>query len=186
MISSIRSPARYATRVSWARRWGRKLEPDDETASEIAAYYQAIPTAMRSSSPGAPRACLTRNPAYGPSTEDYLLRTTTLGPAAVRALARPIPGSAAGAAGSRRRLQHPRHDAGYRVLRCPIRVPRVRRRNIEILIGTLLRPCIRKTRLAAFDCACQCGAAQRSSSAARARRAREALKLPNKKYPRPS
>jgi len=57
--------------------------------------------------------------------------------------------------------------------------------NIDILLGTLLRPLHRKTRVAAFEALANAaqhdlGVAQRIHS-----RAREALKLPDKKYPKP-
>ena len=83
----------------------------------------------------------------------------------------------------------------YRLVR-PIRRVRIWNRNperaralaaanIDILLGTLLRPLHRKTRLAAFEAlanaALHNGAiAQRIHS-----RAREALKLPDKRYPKP-
>jgi len=73
----------------------------------------------------------------------------------------------------------------YRVLALPDpRASALAAHNIEILIGTLLRPLHRKTRLAAFDALVN--AARHSEAVARRvhARAREALKLPNKKYPK--
>jgi hypothetical protein len=74
----------------------------------------------------------------------------------------------------------------YRVLALPD--PRARAlaaENVEILLGTLLRPLHRKTRMAAFEALAN---AARHDAAVAQRiqaRAREALKLPNKKYPKP-
>jgi hypothetical protein len=57
--------------------------------------------------------------------------------------------------------------------------------NVDILLGTLLRPLHRKTRLAAFEALAN--AARHGEAVARRihSRAREALKLPDKKYPKP-
>jgi hypothetical protein len=74
---------------------------------------------------------------------------------------------------------------GYRIL--ALRDPRavtLAGANIDILLGTLLRPIHRKTRLAAFQALAN---AARSGPEAAKRihaRARDALKLPNKKYPK--
>ena len=73
----------------------------------------------------------------------------------------------------------------YRVLALPDpRASALAANNIEILMGTLLRPLHRKTRLAAFDALVN--AARYSEAVARRvhARAREALKLPNKRYPK--
>ena len=77
-------------------------------------------------------------------------------------------------------------DAFNRMLALPDpRASALAASNIEILIGTLLRPLHRKTRLAAFDALVN--AARHNEAVARRvhARAREALKLPNKKYPKP-
>jgi hypothetical protein len=73
----------------------------------------------------------------------------------------------------------------YRVL--ALRDPRAVKlagANLDILLGTLLRPLHRKTRLAAFDALAN--AARSSPEAARRvlAGARDALKLPDKKYPK--
>jgi len=177
--------SRYATRVSWARRWGRKLEPDDETASEIAAYYQAIRDRDAVEFSYRASSVLTRIPAYATFNQDYLLRTNDLArllfvrsldqylavPRAVQDLVE----------GSNIHVMM----LAYRVLALPDpRAFALAADNIEILIGTLLRPLHRKTRLAAFDALVN---AARHSEAVAQRvhaRAREALKLPNKKYPK--
>jgi hypothetical protein len=74
----------------------------------------------------------------------------------------------------------------YRVLALPD--PRARAlaaENVEILLGTLLRPLHRKTRMVAFDALAN--AARHDEAVARRihARAREALRLPDKKYPKP-
>jgi hypothetical protein len=74
----------------------------------------------------------------------------------------------------------------YRVLALPD--PRARAlaaANAEILLGTLLRPLHRKTRMAAFEALAN--ASRHDEAVARHihARAREALKLPDRKYPKP-
>jgi hypothetical protein len=78
-----------------------------------------------------------------------------------------------------------RGKALYRVLALPdARARALAADNIEILLGTLLRPLHRKTRMAAFDALAN--AARHSEMVAQRvhARAREALKLPDKKYPK--
>jgi hypothetical protein len=73
----------------------------------------------------------------------------------------------------------------YRVLALPdARAQTLAAANVDILLGTLLRPLHRRTRLAAFDALVN---AARGDAAVAARihaRAREALKLPDKRYPK--
>jgi hypothetical protein len=73
----------------------------------------------------------------------------------------------------------------YRVLALPDqRAQALAAAHVEILLGTLLRPLHRRTRLAAFDALVN---AARGDAAVAARihaRAREALKLPDKRYPK--
>jgi hypothetical protein len=185
--------SRYATRVSWAKvgplpllgGGKRKDDPDDETTTTLAAYYQAI----RDGDPNefARRASnvLTRIPAYATFNQNLLLRTNDLArllfvrsleqylelPEAVQDLVE----------GSNIHVMM----LAYRVLALPD--PRARAlaaANIEILIGTLLRPIHRKTRMVAFEALAN--AARHDEAVARRihDRAREALKLPDKKYPK--
>lgn len=56
--------------------------------------------------------------------------------------------------------------------------------NIEILIGTLLRPILRKTRLPAFDALANAARHDGKTAARVLARARDALRLPDKKYPK--
>jgi hypothetical protein len=156
------------------------------TASEIAVYYQAIRDrdplefARRASN------VLTRVPAYASFNQHELLRTNDLArllfvrsldqylavPQAVQDLVE----------GSNIHVMM----LAYRVLALPD--PRARALaadNVEILLGTLLRPLHRKTRMAAFEALAN--AARHDEAVARRihARAREALKLPDKKYPKP-
>ncbi len=180
--------SRYATRISWRRRWNPKEKPDavEITASEVAAYYQAIRD--RDANEFARRAAnvLTRIPAYTTFNQNELLRTNDLArllfvrsldqylavPQAVQDLVE----------GSNIHVMM----LAYRVLALPD--PRARAlaaENVEILLGTLLRPLHRKTRMAAFEALAN--AARHDEAVARRihARAHEALKLPDKKYPKP-
>lgn len=179
--------SRYATRVSWARRWNQQTKPDadDKTTSLIATYYQAI--RIRDPAEFSRRASnvLTRIPAYATFNQQQLLRTNDLArllfvrsldqylavPEAVQDLVE----------GSNIHVMM----LAYRVLALPdARAQVLAADNIEILLGTLLRPIHRKTRMAAFDALAN--AARHSEEVARRvhARAREALKLPDKKYPK--
>lgn len=180
--------SRYATRVSWARLWGRKPEPDadDKTASEIAAYYQAIRDRDPVEFSRRASNVLTRIPAYASFNQGQLLRTNDLArllfvrsldqylavPLAVQDLVE----------GSNIHVMM----LAYRVLALPDeRARALAADNVDILLGTLLRPLHRKTRMAAFEALAN--AARHSEAVARRihDRAREALKLPDKKYPKP-
>ena len=180
--------SRYATRISWRRRWNPTEKPDavEITASEVAVYYQAIRD--RDPVEFARRAAnvLTRIPAYVTFSQHELLRTNDLArllfvrsldqylavPQAVQDLVE----------GSNIHVMM----LAYRVLALPD--PRARAlaaENVEILLGTLLRPLHRKTRMAAFEALAN---AARHDAAVAQRihaRAREALKLPDRKYPKP-
>jgi hypothetical protein len=72
--------SRYATRISWRRRWNPSEKPDqvEITATEVAVYYQAIRD--RDPVEFARRAAnvLTRIPAYVTFSQHELLRTNDL------------------------------------------------------------------------------------------------------------
>ena len=55
---------------------------------------------------------------------------------------------------------------------------------LEILLGTLLRPLHRKTRMAAFGALANAARADQTAAARVLRRAREALRLPDTRYPK--
>ncbi len=180
--------SRYTTRISWRRRWNPKEKPDEVeiTASEIAVYYQAIRD--RDPIEFARRAAnvLTRIPAYATFNQHELLRTNNLArllfvrsldqylavPQAVQDLVE----------GSNIHVM----KLAYRVLALPD--PRARAlaaENVEILLGTLLRPLHRKTRMAAFEALANAARHDEAVAGRIHTRAREALKLPDKKYPKP-
>lgn len=179
--------SRYATRISWARLWGRKQRPDadDKTTSEIAGYYQAIRDRDAVEFSRRASNVLTRIPAYASFNQRQLLRLNDLArllfvrsldhylaaPQAVQDLVE----------GSNIHVMM----LAYRVLALPdARARALAADNIDILLGTLLRPLHRKTRMAAFEALAN--AARHSEAVARRihARAREALKLPDKKYPK--
>lgn len=179
--------ARYATRISWNQVWGRnkKADAEDQATKDVAATYQAIRDrdpqefALRASN------VLTRIPAYATFSQDQLLRTNDLARllfvrsldqylAVPRAVQDLIEGSNI----------HVMMLA-YRVLAQPdARARKLAAENVDILLGTLLRPLQRKTRMAAFEALAN--AARHDEAIARRihARAREALKLPDKKYPK--
>lgn len=179
--------SRYATRISWNRMWGRsdKADAEDKTTSEIAGYYQAIRDRDPVEFSHRASNVLTRIPAYASFNQTQLLRTNDLArllfvrsldqylavPRAVQDLVE----------GSNIHVMM----LAYRVLALPD--PRARALaadNVDILLGTLLRPLHRKTRMAAFEALAN--AARHDEGVARRIlvRAREALKLPDKKYPK--
>lgn len=179
--------SRYATRISWNRIWGRnkKADAEDKVTTEIAGYYQAIRDRDAEEFSRRASNVLTRIPAYATFSQDQLLRTNDLARllfvrsleqylAVPRAVQDLIEGSNI----------HVMMLA-YRVLALPD--PRARAlaaQNVDILLGTLLRPLQRKTRMAAFEALAN--AARHDEAVARRvhARAREALKLPDKKYPK--
>ena len=178
--------SRYATRISWNRmRHGQQRDAGDQTASELAAYYQSIRDHDAPEFSRRAANVLTRIPAYASFNQGLLLRSNDLArllfvrsleqylelPQAVQDLVE----------GSNIHVMM----LAYRVLALPD--PRARvlaAENVEILLGTLLRPLHRKTRKAAFEALAN--AARHDEAVARRihGRAREALKLPDKKYPK--
>jgi hypothetical protein len=179
--------SRYATRISWKRMWNRDAKPgaEDETTSQIAAYYQAIRDRDPEEFSRRASNVLTRIPAYATFNQQQLLRTNDLArllfvrsleqflavPKAVQDLVE----------GSNIHVMM----LAYRVLALPDpRAGALAAANVDILLGTLLRPIHRKTRMAAFEALAN--AACRDETVARRihARARQALKLPDKKYPK--
>ena len=179
--------SRYATRISWKRMRNANEKPDaeDKTASELAAYYQAIRDRDAAEFSRRASNVLTRIPAYATFNQHTLLRVNDLArllfvrsleqylavPQAVQDLVE----------GSNIHVMM----LAYRVLTLPD--PRARALaadNVDILLGTLLRPIHRKTRMAAFEALAN--AARHDETVARRilARSREALKLPDKKYPK--
>jgi hypothetical protein len=179
--------SRYATQVRYEQAYYAAKERDQimQTADSLGDSYEAL----RDREPGrfARRAAnvLTRIPAYVIRDYRRLLKTNKLArllfvrsfdaylsvPAAVRDLVE----------GSDIHVQM----LAYRVLaQDDDRARRLAVETLDILIGTLLRPLHRKTRLAAFDALL--GAARGDAEAAKLvlQRAREAMRLPDKRYPK--
>lgn len=178
--------SRYATRIRWEHAW-RAKETDRilRTADTLGDYYQTI----RDDNPSefARRAAnvLTRIPAYSIQGYRRLLKTNKLArllfvrsfdaflgvPAAVRDLVE----------GSDIHVQM----LAYRVLaQDDQRARRLAVETLDILLGTLLRPLHRKTRLAAFDALANAARADGAAGKLVLERARDALRLPDKKYPK--
>lgn len=73
----------------------------------------------------------------------------------------------------------------YRILaQNDIRARALAAQNIDILVGTLLRPIFRKTRLPAFDALANAARHDAATGERVLSRARDALRLPDKKYPK--
>lgn len=73
----------------------------------------------------------------------------------------------------------------YRILaQDDVRARQIAADNIEILLGTLLRPIFRKTRLPAFDALANAARHDEETAKRVLQRARDALRLPDKKYPK--
>ena len=178
--------SRYATRVRWEMAW-RAKEQDQmmKTADALADSYEKL----REQDPVlfARRAAdvLTRIPTYSIHSYPRLLRTNKLArllfvrsfdaylavPGAVRDLVE----------GSDIHVQM----LAYNILAQDDDRARVQAvASLDILLGTLLRPLHRKTRLAAFGALANAAAADAESGRLVHRRAREALRLPDKKYPK--
>lgn len=179
--------ARYATQISWQHRAGRtdKMTPQEATAGDLAKYYQAIRD--RSEEEFALRAAsvLTRIPAFTLFGFHALLRHNDL---ARLLFSRSLPMFLA----SPRAVQDLIEGSDIHVMALAYRVLALRDpravqlagANLEILLGTLLRPIHRKTRIAAFAALAN---AARSSLEAGMRvlaRAKDAQKLPDKRYPK--
>jgi hypothetical protein len=179
--------SRYAVRIFPTRPSGdRKANADDIAVLELAAYYQAIRDRDPVEFSRRASNVLTRIPAYATFNQHLLLRTNDLArlmfvrsldqylavPQAVQDLVE----------GSNIHVMM----LAYRVLAlADARSRALAADNVDILLGTLLRPLHRKTRLAAFEALAN--AARHGEAVARRihSRAREALKLPDKKYPKP-
>lgn len=180
--------ARYATQVSWRERAGRTLSKPDPlqvTATELAKYYQAIRDRDEEEFARRAAGVLTRIPAFTLFSYHALVRHNDLARllfsrSALSFLSSPVAVQDL-VEGSDIHVM----SLAYRIL--ALRDPRAVKlaaANLEILLGTLLRPIHRKTRLAAF--AALANAARSSPDAAKRvlSRARDALKLPNKRYPK--
>jgi hypothetical protein len=180
--------ARYATHVSWEARFGRKTEKKDplaDTAAELAKYYQEIRDRDEVEFARRAAGVLTRIPAFTLHAYHALLRNNDL---ARLLFTRSLPSFLASPVAVQDLIEGSDIHVmtlAYRIL--ALRDPRavaLAGANLDILIGTLLRPIHRKTRIASFHALAN---AARSGPEAAKRvllRARDALKLPDKKYPK--
>ena len=180
--------ARYVPHVSWQERYGRTNEKPDPlkfTASELAKYYQAIRD--RDEEDFARRAAnvLTRIPAFSTYSYHALLRHNDL---ARLLFSRSLPSFLTSPVAVQDLVEGSDIQVmtlGYRILALrDDRAVKLAGANLDLLLGTLLRPIHRKTRMAAFQALAN---AARSGPEAAKRvlgRARDALKLPDKKYPK--
>lgn len=180
--------ARYATQVSWEQRAGRTpstADPLQATASQLAKYYQAIRERDEEAFARRAASVLTRIPAYTLFSYHALLRSNDL---ARLLFSRSLPSFLSSPVAVQDLVEGSDihvMSLAYRIL--ALRDPRAVKlagANLDILLGTLLRPIHRKTRLAAF--AALANAARSGPQAAKRvlSRARDALKLPDKKYPK--
>jgi hypothetical protein len=178
--------SRYVTRAGTHWAWNRAAEDTIlKVAADLAAAFQSL--RARDESTFARRAAniLTQVPAFTIFNYDQLLRTNDLArllfvrsfaallsvPEAVRDLLE----------GSEVHVQM----LAYRVLaQNDDRARQLAASSLDILLGTLLRPLHRKTRLAAFGALANAAKADPDAGARVLRRAREALRLPDKKYPK--
>jgi hypothetical protein len=178
--------SRYITRVNYGWGWNRAAEDVIlNVASELALGFQSM--RERDEALFARRAAniLTQVPAFTIRQYDQLLRTNDLArllfvrsfaaflsvPEAVRDLIE----------GSEIHVQM----LAYRILaQEDERARKIAIESMEILLGTLLRPLHRKTRLAAFGALANAANSDREAAGKILRRAREAIRLPDKKYPK--
>lgn len=180
--------ARYATQISWEYRAGRtpaKPDPLQATASQLAQYYQAIRERDEEAFARRAASVLTRIPAYTLFGYHALLRHNDL---ARLLFSRSLPSFLSSPVAVQDLVEGSDihvMSLAYRILaQRDARAVRLAGANLDILLGTLLRPIHRKTRLAAF--AALANAARSAPEAAKRvlSRARDALKLPDKKYPK--
>lgn len=178
--------SRYVTRAGYAFAWNR-AERDVvlKVASELAQALQTLREHDEALFARRAANILTQIPAFAIFNYDQLLRTNDLArllfvrsfaaflslPEAVRDLIE----------GSEVHVQM----LAYRVLAQPdARACQLAAACLDILLGTLLRPLHRKTRLAAFGALANAAQVDKESAARILGRAREATRLPDKKYPK--
>jgi hypothetical protein len=178
--------SRYITRAGWEGAFDRKAQDTMlKVAEQLAQSFQSL--RGRDEVLFARRAAnvLTQIPAFAIYNFNQLLRTNELArllfvrsfeaflavPDAVRDLVE----------GSEIHVQM----LAYRVLaQEDDRARSLAVESLEILLGTLFRPLHRKTRLAAFGALASAARADPSAAARVLKRAREALRMPDKRYPK--
>jgi hypothetical protein len=178
--------SRYATRARYEASWFPKSKVTIlPVAEKLAQSFQALRDRDETAFARRAASILTRIPAFSIYQYDLLLRTNDLArllfvrsfpayltvPDAVRDLIE----------GSDIHVQM----LAYRVLsQDDDRARTLAVELLDILLGTLLRPLHRKTRLAAFAALVNAARSDEMAASRVLRRAREALRLPDKKYPK--
>ena len=177
--------SRYAAHINYGYSFGREQKGIAKTIDELGSYYQSLrdqnPTefAIRAAN------VLTRIPAYTIFSYGVLLKSNKLArllfvrsfdsylavPTAVLDLLE----------GSDIHVQM----LAYRILgQDDPRAIQLAGSSLDILIGTLLRPLHRKTRMAAFEALFNAAQSSEAAASRVLRRARESLRLPDKRYPK--
>lgn len=179
--------SRYATRVDYAfhRLVTKERNALLDTAHGLTKYYQVIRDTDEEEFARRAANVLTRIPAFAIPDANRLLKTNPLArllfvrsfaafltiPAAVRDLVE----------GSDIHVQ----QLAYRILaQTDPRARRMAAESLDILIGTLLRPLHRRTRLAAFEALANAARHDEDSARRVLTTARSALRLPDKRYPK--
>lgn len=173
--------SRYLTRGMWSPADAKEMAPAERVADLLAAMKLEPGRFVRRAA-----AILTRVPAYAIRDYAQLVRNNRLARLLFERSLKEFLEDEDGAAvrdlveGSEIHVQR----LAYRVLALPD--PRARRLaadNLDILIGTLLRPLHRETRLQAFAALKNAGSEEAGAQRVLAR-AREAFALPDKHYPK--
>ncbi|MBI1247868.1 hypothetical protein GC197_08455 [bacterium] len=179
--------SRYATQVRYENMYYAAKERNQivDTADQLGAYYQELRDRDPDTFTRRAANVLTRMPGHSVFSYGQLLKTNQLArllfvrsfpaylavPEAVRDLVE----------GSSIYVQM----LGYRVLaQDDPRAEKLAVETIDILLGTLLRPLHRKTRIAAFGALRSAAKADAEVAQRVLDRAREALRLPDKRYPK--
>jgi hypothetical protein len=178
--------SRYLTRARYEGAWfGKEQDAIIQIATDLAASYQSLRDRDAAAFARRAASILTQVPAFAIHGYDHVLRTNDLArllfvrsfeaflavPEAVRDLIE----------GSEVHVQM----LGYHVLaQDDDRAHQSAVDVLEIVLGTLLRPLHRKTRMAAFGALANAARADETAAARVLRRAREALRLPDTRYPK--
>lgn len=180
--------SRYATRAEYRffrSQEARETNEQINTAAALATYYQGIRDKTPDTFARRASNVLTRIPANTIQDYAHLVRTNAL----ARLL---FVRSFSAYLGDARAVKDLVEGSNIYVQMLAYRVlsaddPRARTlavENLDILLGTLLRPVHRKTRLPAFTALANAARADEATARVVLARARDALKLPDKRYPK--
>lgn len=180
--------SRYVTRAEYRYFRGKEARETNEqinTAAALAAYYQGIREKAPDTFARRASNVLTRIPANAIQDDAHLLRTNEL---ARLLFVRSFSAYMADARAVRDLVEGSNIHVqmlAYRVLSVDdARARAFAVENIDILLGTLLRPLHRKTRLPAFTALANAARADEATARRVLAHARDALKLPDKRYPK--